>query len=118
MEKLTKEQIFEGNKLIAEFLGGSVDNKTFFYGKNKNYNDEIELKVYNINNAKFHSDWNWLMLVVEKIEVSSGNFVICLNTCEINAGKFDCYLIEADSKIEAVWSSAVEFIKWYNENGK
>ena len=48
MEKLTKEQIFEGNKLIAEFLGGSVDNKTFFYGKNKNYNDEIIVN-YEVN---------------------------------------------------------------------
>lgn len=28
------------------------------------------------------------------------------------------YLIEADSKIEAVWSSAVEFVKWHNKQCK
>ena len=105
MKKLTKEQILEGNKLIWNFMG-------------KPDLGFIPTHISDFKYLIYHSSWDWIMSVVEKIEASSGNFVICLNTCEINAGKFDCYLIEADSKIEAVWLSVVEFIKWHNENGK
>ena len=88
----------------------------------------------------FHSDWNWLMQVVEKIENLpsrtlqgthySGNEVkiykaINTNThyCEINLVKESGYRIVSiqfnkESKIKSVYDACLEFIKWYNEQNK
>ncbi len=50
----------ESNKLIAEFMG-----VVFHDDENQYYNaDGLHIG----NTLQYHSSWNWLMLVVEKIE--------------------------------------------------
>ena len=93
----------ENNKLIAEF----IDNRT------------------TAENLMFDFSWDWLMPVVEKIElvmlendnsinVTIGSSLYCtiqdshmevieLNTCE-------------PTKILTVYKAVVEFINWYNKN--
>ena len=103
--KPTQQQ--KDNKLIAEFMGLTIitDNISYF---DTNYK---ALKNY-------HSDWNWLMQVVEKIEslgytidVTGSNVYINHSDDEFKqiAGFSDTY-----SKIEAVYNACLEFIKWYN----
>lgn len=121
----------ENNKLIAEFLGGyQYDNHddfiTFDETNNIFSNDTISLK-----NLKFHTDWNWLMQVVEKIESlhSVNSVVIGKGHCFITfyeKYKNESKLFKSESqfanvelrKIEAVYNTCVEFIKWYNEQPK
>ena len=101
--------IIENNKIIAEFVQpsfngfGTYDFNGGFYGK-------LELK--------FHSDWNWLMEVVEKIEdynYGATLFIIEDERCHVNTQNG----FEVDSvghtKIESTYNACVEFIKWYNE---
>ena len=71
---MSEEKIIEGNKLIAEFMGGVVcsiftDHVLYDMGK-----DGIENKRYWANTSlKFHSSYDWLMPVVEKIEKLENN---------------------------------------------
>lgn len=97
----------EGNKLIAEFMcPNSIRARDFFGGKG----------------SKYHSSWDWLMPVVEKI--NKLNKMVSINLwSEMNATECKIYNwelgapyqeTECEEPIKAVWSCVVEFIKWYN----
>ena len=66
----------------------------------------------------YHSSWDWLMPVVEKIEKECSHEVVIFSThCNVNQGKtHDMGYIGGKTKIEAVYKSVIEFIKWYNQN--
>lgn len=117
----------ENNKLIAEFIGW-----TEYRGLNRKWNGSFDTNnLFHVNKTVeqheiiFHSSWDWLMPVVEKIEnlYEVGDFVInSSNVCisgESKSGKFfgvHYSYSPNTSKIDAVWLACVEFIKWYNEN--
>ena len=69
-------------------------------------------------NLVFHLDWNWLMEVVEKIEMLGFIFSIKKNWAKITKDKIVIVVRweEDNNKIEAVYNASLEFIKWYNEN--
>lgn len=100
----------ENNKIIAEFLGYVLRGKNTF---------EYNNKLYLIEELKFHSDWNWLIEVVEKIESLGFNVSIEFSTCIITYSDDDFKEIigisDNYSKIQAVYNACVAFIKWYNE---
>lgn len=116
------KNVTENNKLIAEFLGYSqphpdYHNTTYWYKK-----DCQPLTI-----LLFHSDWNWLMEVVEKIERFEGEnryamYNVDIQQCFVEIIENHTYEtiinIDANSKIEAVYNACVEFIKWYNEQNK
>ena len=127
---MTEQEIIEGDKLIAEFMGNiySKNAEAWGIGNAKIEHKELTIqgKVYkNLvwaerfeKELKYHSSWDWLMPVVNKIE--SKGFDVFINGlyCRIT----DCGLTdleiesgETTSKIEAVWETVVEFIKWYNK---
>jgi len=119
---MSENEIIEGNRLIANFLG-------FQYNSQKTY-----------LNQKYHSSWDWLMPVVNKIE-NIGSIVeihgtrhalekINLHSCRIHYSVFntvtDKYVADETvlfkyntkfniSKINCVYEAVVEFIKWYNQ---
>lgn len=109
------EAITDNNKLIAEFMGNHIK-------ESKNYYEffAINSKPYSVEELKFHSDWNWLMEVVEKIENLGFEFFIVESRCKIahNTDKSIEILIGFElvsKKIESVYYNCVEFIKWYNQ---
>ena len=123
------KNIIEKNKLIAEFLG----KNTPLIDRNDGYTKD--LKVFSYKDLSFHHDWNWLMEVVKKIEKTTirethGQFNEneCEATISISIENTFCQIlsngaflneiisINGESKIEAVYSACVEFVKWYNEN--
>ena len=104
---MTTEQ---GNKLIAEFMGGTLDSPGspyyYFLEKGK-YETEL----------KYHSSWDWLMPVVEKIETLNNSCTLVIiedERCHIDTQNG----FELDSvgctKIEATYNAVVRFIEWYN----
>lgn len=131
---MTQEQIIEGNKLIAEFMGLKMQgdiakrwHKQWFDEHGKRH----ERLYYDIS-------WDWLMSVVEKIE-SLGFWTeivnSCLGTtkrpgpiiwCQISKENHTDLLrddnetvitrTEASIKIVAVYQAVTQFIRWYNEN--
>lgn len=102
----------EGNKIIAEFMGED-------YGyTDKGWKDR----------CGFHTSWDWLMPVVEKIE--SIKFAdgycgvhISSNECTLQHTKFRPNILNSqyhywdtithDTKIKATWEAIVAFIEWY-----
>jgi len=113
----------ENNKLIVDFLGieYSNNNETFCIPSFGFMNVKGDFQTdFTIGQLKFHKDWNWLMEVVEKIESLDYNFNITSGdaTVLINHGviyQTNIYRIDGTNKIQAVYNTCVEFIKWYNE---
>lgn len=129
------DNITENNKLIAEFLDWEFDDlsETFetpflkLIDPNAFGDEQYSCKLQDFE-LEFHSDWNWLMSVVEKIEnlqdennCAIYNVQIEQSFTEIidnHTSETIIYNIDADSKIEAVYNTVIEFIKWYNEQNK
>jgi hypothetical protein len=89
----------ENNKLIAEFMG---------------------VNLIEGQEGEYHTSWDWLMPVVEKIdEVSNDNtlFKIEYNRAFIEDIENYHLLIDvmANSRLEATYKAVVEFIKQYNK---
>ena len=130
---MTQEEIIEGNKLIAEFMGWWFD-----IGDKRKYIRILDEKNFEYlkseNDLLFNSSWDWLMSAVEKIESiidkHHGYFGVYIssNNCSIQGTNFrsdkivnpPIYLCESygDTKLEATYIMCIKFIKWYNENKK
>lgn len=121
-----KTQILEGNKLIAEFMGF-----IFYDDENKYYHIKDGYFLCEPSQLKYHSSWDWLMLVVEKIEnVNPENnvyetdfsFQFTNRVTEYSCCVFmlhaneELFTVDAPTRIESAWLAVVEFIKWYNKN--
>lgn len=130
---MTQEQIIEGNKLIAEFMGAVVNNYTLgeyeMYGIVSCLEDgENEQHFFIPNEMLFHYSWDWLMPVVDKIESiifnkdNSFNVTIgSTNFCVIQDSNGEVYESIEDyreSKLLTTYVAITEFIKWYNEQLK
>ena len=131
----------ENNKIIAEFMGLEITKNKVIVPEMfqveehpfhllkwiDDFREVDNLPPNSLNNLHFHSDWNWLMEVVEKIESISfeeDNFI----NVTIGCG-FDCTIQDAHgklfelstcehTKIKTVYNACIEFIKWYNEQKK
>lgn len=113
--------IIENNKLIAEFLGrnGKINKSLYTW---KGIDALLSGGWVPIEQMKFHSDWNWLMQVVEKIESlhETNNVLIGTNITYVQIhnkviNEQEIFKGVSNIKIEAVYNACVEFIKWYNE---
>ena len=125
--------ILEYNKRCAEFLGARFFNATKdyeLYGVLECIGDgENEERFFTIQNMKFHSDWNWIMEIVTKIQslaVVHDNtrtydsvFKEWICTFSPSFKTHDFGYIEGKSKAsekEAVVQAIDEFLIWMNEN--
>ena len=111
------KNIVENNKLFAEFLGYSqphpdYPNTTYWYKK-----DYQPLTI-----LLFHSDWNWLMRVVEKIESLGYTVTIAGVMCKVTKvldleNSIVSYVLgDKSRKLELIYTTMVEFVKWHNKN--
>jgi len=106
----------ENNKIIAEFMGISIDGE-FAYIEDEG--SPLE-EVMPINKLNYHKEWNWLMPVVEKIESDERYDVDILqygtrisdNQKEIVNNIAN---ISFDKKIDHTYKAVVEFINQYNK---
>lgn len=124
-------EIIEGNRLIAEFMGYDfIAENSHFIVRESDY-----LEPYH---HKFNSSWDWLMPVVEKIETLGYHVQIGIATATAGASNTQCAVISKftdfghydmynkyfyppqygwsskSTKIESCWNACIEFIKWYN----
>jgi hypothetical protein len=137
---MTPKEIILSNSLIAEFMEVSNALSRYYYlpmfGHYYNSYGNIEYTdTFNEEELKYHSSWDWIMPVVEKIER------LCTKErpidVRIQGGMVGVYVFipnstpteyeyiyqengysENDSKIESVWLAMIAFIKWYNQNQK
>lgn len=102
----------ENNRLIAEFMGFKMINS-------------LQISTPNgggifLSELKYHTSWDWLMSVVEKIENLGFIFKMQGNaTTFLKKGTFNTRIWNddfiGDTKIKAIYNAVVEFIEWYNE---
>ena len=100
------------NKLIAEFMGGQKvlpDRDVYNMPTHNNL-------CYGLDEMKYHTSWDWLMPVVEKIEDMGSEIVITNAECTISAPN-GYYEETIDKKrFGATHTAVVEFINYYNQN--
>lgn len=112
---MEQSEIIEGNRLIAEFMGVKIGEDKYSWRPGV----QEPLQEYHL---AYHTSWGWIMPVVEKIEGLGYDSRIMGNNSD---GGFLCDFVDLrndeaacktsfSSKIEAVWLSCVDFIKWYN----
>lgn len=114
LNEMETNKILEGNKILAEFMGRcGKRNKNLYW-----VNIPGVLWVA-VDEMKFHSSWDWLMPVVEKIEslnysteiYSMGSYnhrmVVYSSGAIVNQSEL------MESKIKSVFTACVEFAKWY-----
>lgn len=94
-----EKEIIKGNKLIADFMGILTEIKFNDLRTSKHFGDKLVI---------YHTSWDWLMPVVEKI-----NKWHIGNECK----KMDLYILQLSicSSIDMVWDATVQFITWYNQ---
>jgi len=114
---MTQEEILEGNKLIAEFDGvvwkdASLVNYprpnkqwSIKFPNGKQFSEYGNIDDILSKYCKYHSSWDWLMPVVEKIIYNYDE-----------SKSLDIMRELSYAKIESVYQSVIEFIKWYNQN--
>ena len=126
----------ENNRIIAEFM----DLKPVeVFGNYSISKDHVSVNCENSNDAmnsfcqstKYHSDWNWLMEVVEKIETkkyykkevqfSITKYSVKIQTLTNEDGLIISPCIFSSwgtyggtQKMKAIYNACLEFIKWYN----
>lgn len=105
----------ENNKIIAEFLGWTLDDEEL-----NTYRKKISV-IFHYRKFNFQTDWNDLMEVVEKINVLGYEVLIGRINCQINnmleREKPISAMVCGDvsKKIEITFDAVIQFIKWYNE---
>jgi hypothetical protein len=115
---MTQEQINNNNVLIADFIG----LKKGMLGEYTNPLDKPSkdgyVPIYSPDGSdmKFNSDWNWIMIAIDKIEAKG------YRTCIEYFGEHRVYFShdsvgERDSnKITATYKAVIQFIEWYNKH--
>ena len=100
------------NKLLAEYLG--LDTFTWKEIPGLRILPEDDMPAYIFEPNK---DWNQLMMVVEKIEEESEDFIfeIYRNLDNVLGCKFGGRVGFGDTMIEAVYNVCVNYIKSRNE---
>jgi hypothetical protein len=138
----TDRQLWIDNELIAAFMGAEIKISSDSILPIAKFTDapagNKKYSSFEINFLEYHSSWDWLMPVVEKIE-SSGNIWSEIGHSTIGTKtrreiikwcafytenhhdlvRSDCSTeitrCEGSTKLEAVYKAVVEFIKWYNQ---
>lgn len=118
---MTTEEILEGNKLIAEFMGAKIIVENYHGINIIKFPDKSTKDLFGL---KYNTSWDWLMPVVEKIEQGNYAVIITQNVCTIRACIMGDTTIRAyqngnyltpNTKLSNTWLAVIQFIKWYNE---
>lgn len=134
-----KKEIIEGNKLIALFMGGiTSDMNRRIVGGYQNIwipihgiCDWTTIELGRGKTVEYHSSWDWLMPVVEKIMntkcyeeetymVSISNDFVWIDQYIGDRVYFSGNSYEDRQRplINKVWDACVFFIKYYNNKNK
>ena len=127
---MTEADIIKGNKLIAEFIGFKRLNPDNSFRLHQWWDINTGKKQHIFkgcdHSLEFHTSWDWLMPVIQKIE-KTGEFSVTIfkGCCDIHYSssldKYDFEPIEkggGQPKILSTYQAIIEFINWYNKNYK
>ena len=113
--------LIENNRMIiAEFDGWNfLPNGNCWHERFNDHGQQIEMIPSIL--SQYHTSWDWLIPVVEKIELLGYVVIIQQRSCYIQSHDTRSVLSTAqlfDSKIQTVWTAVISFIQWYNSQSK
>ena len=121
---MSNDEILQGNRLIAEFDGYEYSEESFLNNIKGVLQKDGKLSLHaNLINKSFcteyHSSWNWIMQIVQKIE-DKGYCVFIQNDCcwmQVGRAGMKMPIITnlADCKMDAIYKTVLDFIKWHNQ---
>jgi hypothetical protein len=103
---MTEEEILEDNKLIAEFMGAEKSH----FGDYLIYPINTDKNAFgktDYSDVKYHSSWDWLMPVLEKIRDMKNE------SAEYMTQNSKVASALATVRIWFVYKAVIEFIKWH-----
>jgi hypothetical protein len=121
MKELNKE---EYNKMCADFMGMQ-------YADERSFNKEAGTWTHSMRSLdSFHTDWNWIMEVVEKIESTQRSKFSPYTHPAVEVSSLCCSIVfygnykqvvaevirptKKEAVVQAVW----EFLNWYQQQSK
>ena len=100
------KELIENNKLIAEFMGAFHEEPQPKHVVSVELGDDVWfLDLTDDDSGKFHTSWDWLMPVVEKI----------LNLKETYPQERQKVFEKISPDRSITYQAVVEFINWYNQ---
>jgi len=99
---MKQNEILEGDKLIAEFMGMTSSFDTYFCKSQKCH--------FEVNSLNYHSSWDWLMPACKKF--NDIKFEIETPKHELICDDIIHYI--SSFQIEEVFIALVYAIKWHN----
>ena len=122
MKYMNEKEILEYNKRCALFLGAiySEQAEAWGFGNAKNIGSKMfhGVMYHNVIQAerfekelKFHSDWNWIMEMVEAIEKKVW---VNIKGCAVDISTIAN--LNAPTKKEAVVEAINQFLIWFEQN--
>lgn len=109
----------ETNKLISKFVN---DCEMGVYSEDGDFihssicGVDADSAFYRWEDMKFHTSWDWLMPVIEKIEGMGYKFQMCRRrvTIKTDTNEIELFDTKGHSKLDASYESVSKFINWYN----
>ncbi len=112
-----QKEIFDGNKIIAEFDGWKFEQiePDYYSGEHNGLMrwkvSLRELKSLMINGFRFHSKWDKLMPIIEKIEtIAPSRVIIDCKEVRIVKPKGRDIKVQKESKLESAYEAVIQFI--------
>ena len=103
--------IDEGNKIIGEFMGYIMYDKK--YPRNHGIGFGSDRRDMIIQKAKYHSSWDALIQVINKVNEYAEVYIRSGGQCNIHFIG-EVINIKAESMIDATWLAVIEFIRYFN----
>ena len=118
----------ENNRLIAIFMGMNQGIPTDTRWKN-DWFEELKPDGNDFQSGRrheyllFHTSWDWLIPVVEKIEslgytVNISRITTSISEMVNEETMFSWVCGDISKKLEITYNTVVQFIEWYNEQTK
>ncbi len=104
---MTQEEILQGNKLLATFMGVKIGEDLF------SYRIGVTQPLHE-NNLNYHDSWGWLMPVWYKfrdLKVTDS-----INQTTLQGIKYMFIQKMANASIIDAFEQLVYGVEWYNEN--
>jgi hypothetical protein len=127
---MKEQEIIEGNKLIAEFMGETNLTKVKHLGYKisvgRGKKATVEATKLVPYEKQYHTLWDSIMKVIDKIEKLGVDSRIMGNDSDLgflcdftdnentSVASVSCYQQDGATKIECVFLAVIEFIKWFN----
>ena len=111
---MAHEEIKEGNALIIEFMGGThrVSER---YGDVFRIPDKAGEYGEKAQPIHYHTSWDWLMPVVEKIRKHGCDFTIAGRYSSVQkGGMYPIIIMDKQDSLQNTYKAVIEFIKWYH----